>query len=109
MLEAGRGVIVDATFIRRADRDRVAGAARRQRRPCLFLTCQADEAVVRARSAAREQGPSVSDARRDVYVSQRERFEPFGADERNLVIDSGGTPAAMRAAALRALGRWRRM
>ena len=107
-LEAGRGVIVDATFIRRADRDRLAEAARRQRRPYVFLSCQADEAVVRTRLAAREEGHSVSDARWDVYVAQREQCEPFGTDERHLVVDTGGTLASSRAAALRALWRWRR-
>jgi aminoglycoside phosphotransferase family enzyme/predicted kinase len=107
-LEADQGVIVDATFIRRADRACLAEAARRQRRPCLFLVCQADEEVVRARLAAREEGHSVSDARWDVYVAQRELYEPFGADERHLVVDTGGTPATARAAALRALWRWRR-
>jgi hypothetical protein len=38
-----------------------------------------------------------------------EQFEPFGADGPNLVVDTGGTPAATRAAALRALRQWRRM
>ena len=107
-LETGRGVIVDATFIHRTDRDRVAEAARRRGRPYVFLSCQADEAVVRARLAAREEGRSVSDARWDVYVAQCEHREPFGTDERHLVVDTGGPLASSRAAALRALWRWRR-
>ena len=107
-LEGGRGVIVDATFIRRADRDRLARVAHRQRRPCVFVTCRADEQVVRARLAAREEGRSVSDARWETYVAQRERCEPFGAEERHLVVDTGGDPATARAEALRALWRWRR-
>ncbi len=107
-LEAGRAVIVDATFIRRADRDRLAGAARRQRRACVFVACRADERVVRTRLVAREEGRSVSDARWETYVAQRERCEPFGADERYLVVDTGGDLATARAAALRALWRWRR-
>lgn len=107
-LEAGRGVIVDATFIRRADRDRLARAAHRRRWPCVFVACRADEQVVRARLAAREEGRSVSDARWETYVAQRERSEPFGADEQHVVVDTGGDRATGRAAALRALWRWRR-
>ena len=56
----------------------------------------------------REEGRSVSDARWETYVAQRERCEPFGADEPHLVVDTGGDPATARAAALRALWRWRR-
>jgi uncharacterized protein len=107
-LEAGRGVVVDGTFIRRADRDRLARAALRQRRPCVFVECQADEAVVRARLAAREQEPSVSDARWDTYVTQRARREPFDADEPHLVVDTSGDHGTARAVALRALWEWRR-
>jgi aminoglycoside phosphotransferase family enzyme/predicted kinase len=106
-LETGRGVVVDGTFIRRADRDRLATAARRQRRECVFVSCRADEQAVRARLAAREEGRSVSDARWTTYVAQRERCEPFGADEGHLVVDTGGEPAAARGTALRAQWRWR--
>jgi hypothetical protein len=58
--------------------------------------------------AAREEGRSVSDARWETYVAQRERCEAFGADESHLVVDTGRDPATARAAALRALWRWRR-
>jgi aminoglycoside phosphotransferase family enzyme/predicted kinase len=107
-LEAGRGVIVDATFIRRTDRDRLSRAARGQRRPCVFVVCRADAAVVHARLAARQEGHSVSDARWDTYLGQRERCDPFGATEPHLEIDTGGEPATARAAAVEALWRWRR-
>jgi hypothetical protein len=107
-LEAGRGVVADATFLRRADRTRLARAARRQRRACVFVACRAEEPVVRSRLAAREEGRSISDARWETYVAQRARWEPFGADEPHLVVDTGRDPAAVRAAALRALWRWRR-
>jgi aminoglycoside phosphotransferase family enzyme/predicted kinase len=107
-LASGRGVIADATFIRRAHRDRLAVAARRERRPCLFIECRADEQTVRARLAAREEGRSVSDARWDTYLAQRGRYEPLGHDEPHLVVDTGAAPAAMRAAAVHGLWQWRR-
>jgi aminoglycoside phosphotransferase family enzyme/predicted kinase len=107
-LEAGRGVVVDGTFLRRADRDRLARAALRQRRPHVFVECRADAAVVQARLVAREQAPSVSDARWETYLAQRVRCEPFGADEPHLVVDTGGDEEAARGAAVRALWAWRR-
>jgi predicted kinase len=107
-LASGRSVIADATFIRRADRDRLAAAARRERRPCLFIECRADEPTIRTRLAAREEGGSVSDARWDTYLAQRQRSEPLGRDEPCLVVDTGAVSAAVRAAALRALWQWRR-
>jgi predicted kinase len=107
-LEAGQGVIADATFIRRADRDRLARAARRQRRPCIFIVCRADERVVRARLAAREKGRSISDARWETYVAQRAECDSFGTDECHLVMDTGADLGTARAAALHALWHWRR-
>jgi predicted kinase len=108
VLEAGQGVVVDATFIRRADRDRLAGAAHRQRRPCIFVACRADEQIVRTRLVAREGERSISDARWETYLAQRARREAFGADECQLAIDTGREPGTARAAALRALWQWRR-
>jgi aminoglycoside phosphotransferase family enzyme/predicted kinase len=105
-LAAGRGVVVDATWMRRADRDRLAGVARARRRPLVFLDCRADEATIRARLEAREREPSVSDARWDTYVAQRRAWEPFAADEPCLAVDTGGSAAAARAAALRLLWPW---
>jgi hypothetical protein len=106
-LAAGESTIADATFLRRADRRRLQEAARRERRACVFLECRAAEAAVRARLGARDQEPSLSDARWQTYLGQRRECEPFGADEPRLVIDTGGSPADARAAAVRSLWRWR--
>jgi len=106
-LASGEPVIVDATFLRRADRERLAGVARRQRRPWLLVVCTAPEAVVRERLARRETEPSVSDARWETYLDQRAAHAPPDADEPHVVVDTGGATPAARAAALRALWRWR--
>jgi predicted kinase len=82
-LAAGRGVIADATFIRRADRARLAEVA--------------------ARTSA-----DVSDARWDTYVAQRNVYEPCAADEAVMVVATDGPPAAVSAAALRRLWAWHR-
>jgi predicted kinase len=61
-LAAGRGVIA-ATFLRRADRRRLAEAAGRHRCRCVFVECRADEELIRARREERATRPSLSDAR----------------------------------------------
>ena len=103
LIAAGRGVIVDATWMRRADRDRLAAEARAHRRPLVYVECRADEVVVRERLEARDRTTSLSDARWDTYLAQRAAWEPFRDDEAHVEVDTGGTPAAARAAALRAL------
>ena len=106
-LASGRGVVADATFLRAADRERLAAAARRERRPYVFVECRAPEAVVRARLLRREAEPGMSDARWSTYCEQRARWEPFGAGEPHVVVDTGGDVAEARAAACRRLWRWR--
>ncbi len=103
LLAQGRGVIVDATWMRRADRHRLAAEARAHRRPLVYVECRADEAVIRTRLEARVQAPSVSDARWDTYLAQRREWEPFADDEAHVCVDTRGSAAAARAAALRAL------
>ena len=106
-LAAGRGVIADATFIRAADRERLALIARRHRLPCIFVECQARAEAVRSRLEARDRTPSISDARWDTYVAQRAQFEPFAATEPHMVVETSGSPDAVRADALRRLWEWR--
>jgi hypothetical protein len=106
VLAGGRGVIADATFIRRADRERLRRVAARHRRPCVFVETRAAEAVVRERLAART-AAEVSEARWDTYVSQRQACEAFGVDEARIVVDTDGAPSVARAAALRQLWAWR--
>jgi hypothetical protein len=103
----GRLVVADATFLRAADRGRLAALAASRRCPLVFVECQAEEGVVHARLEARAQTPSLSDARWDTYLGQRRLREPFGADEPHIVIDTGGSLATARAAAMRRLWPWR--
>ncbi len=79
ILDAGGGVVADATFIRRADRDALASVAARHGRPLLFIECDAPERVVRERLAARTGGPS--DARWPTYLQQRAERDPFAETE----------------------------
>ena len=81
-LRAGHGVILDATFQRRADRDAVRTVASEQRVPVLLVECRCGDDEVRRRLAARSGGAGPSDADWDVYLEQRRRYEMIAGDER---------------------------
>jgi predicted kinase len=76
-LDAGRSVIVDATFSRRAWRAPFVDAAARLGLPYFVLHVTADDRVVRERLARREHDAGeASDAGLDVYLAERAAFEP---------------------------------
>ena len=106
-LAAGRAVVADATFIRAADRRRLAAVAERRRCPIVFVECRAEEAAVRTRLEARAHAPSLSDARWDTYLAQRGEQERFGPSEPHVVVDTSGSLATARAAVIRPLWHWR--
>jgi len=106
-LAAGRGIIVDATFARRAHRDDLARIVRQHRRRHVFAWCQADEATVHERLDARTLA-SLSDARWETYVGQRAALQPLAVDEPTIEVDTDGELAHARASAIRALWSWRR-
>jgi hypothetical protein len=104
-LAADDSVIADATFLTRPERDRLARSVRGYGRRWLFVECTASEAIVRVRLDARDRS-SVSDARFDVYLAQRDARDAFGADEPVIVVDTshGG---AVRADLVPRLWAWR--
>jgi len=106
-LAAGRGVVADGTFVRRADRDSLASVAERRRCPLVFVECRAPEAIVRERLAGRDLAPSLSDARWDTHLAQRRAWEAFSESDPRVVVDTGATLASARAAAIRRLWPWR--
>jgi hypothetical protein len=106
LLAAGNSVIVDATLTSRAERDRLARSARGYGRRWLFVQTTADEAVIRRRLDARDHR-SVSDARWDVYLRQRDEHDGFVEGEPVLTIDTTAGMASERARLLRSLWAWR--
>jgi aminoglycoside phosphotransferase family enzyme/predicted kinase len=62
ILDAGYGVVVDATFLRRDQRARFAALARRRRCPFRILACAAPREVLRRRIGARHGDPSEATA-----------------------------------------------
>jgi uncharacterized protein len=99
-MAAGHGVLVDATFRRRADRDAFregwAGAGRPG--PMTFVQCVAPAEVLRLRALAREQDPTrISDAGTNVVRQELGSFEALDeADASHHLIlrtDRGSEPA----------------
>lgn len=86
-LARGRGVIVDATFQRRAHRATMVELAAQAGVPLLFVECRCDEEEIRHRLDERvRSGSGASDADWDVYVVQRANYEDFSEEESAVAI-----------------------
>ncbi|HIJ89416.1 MAG: AAA family ATPase [Desulfobulbaceae bacterium] len=73
----GRGVVLDASYQRKSDRDQVRMLAQRLgvRLYCILCICPEEE--MKRRMAKRALDPeAVSDGRWEIYLKQKERFEP---------------------------------
>jgi len=78
ILNTGNGVIVDATFSKRSERQLIIETAKEAGVKPLFLECHADTDVVIQRLMQREQDSQrVSDANVAIYLSQIREFEPL--------------------------------
>jgi predicted kinase len=90
-LDAGRRVVVDGTFIERAQRALVLDAVAASNKRLLLVQCEAPDAVVEQRQQQRRsEAWSTSEGRYDVYLAQKDRLEP--PDEvpatQRLVVDT---------------------
>ncbi len=82
IVESGYGVIVDAAFLRRAERDEFRALARDLGASFLIASCRASEATLRGRVARREAAVSdASEAGMSVLERQLAAEEPLGDDE----------------------------
>jgi hypothetical protein len=82
VLAAGFPVIVDATFLRAADREAFRCLAQAEGVPFNILDCQADVATLRRRIESRlEQGADASDATLSVLAQQQSAREPLSERE----------------------------
>jgi predicted kinase len=71
-IERGRGAIVDATFVRRAQRDKFAHLAEKHQIPLALIHCSASDSATEKRLARRAaKGQDVSDGRWQIYVEQK--------------------------------------
>lgn len=87
VLSGGIPVILDATFLERAQRARFAELAARRGTPLHLIRCEAPEPVLRARITERSRARrDSSEADLAVLAWQSARAEPVSADERIDVI-----------------------
>ena len=76
LIASGKGVILDATFSRRAHRQRMAHLTAKHDVPFVQIHCSAPENLIQQRLTRRAtQGQNVSDGRWEIYLQQKERFE----------------------------------
>jgi hypothetical protein len=86
LLRAGWSVIVDAAFLKRADRDAFRALARQAGATFSILAPQATPAQLRERILARRAlGRDASEATLDVLAQQMRVMEPLGPDEREQI------------------------
>lgn len=87
-LRAGYPVIVDAAFLRGAERRSFQALADELHVPFAILDCRAGETVLRRRVAERSaSGTDASEASLEVLARQLAAHEPLEADERALAIE----------------------
>jgi predicted kinase len=90
-LQAGNGVIVDATFRSQAQRNNFAKLAQTLNVPFIIVHCDSPETALRERLHHRQQGkPHLSEATQDVLSMQLKKFETLSSEElsQSLKIDS---------------------
>ncbi|MEX0801535.1 MAG: AAA family ATPase [Dehalococcoidia bacterium] len=108
-LAKGRSVILDASFLRRAHRKAAARLATEQGAQFACLDVRAGEDEVRSRLEARlRRGVDPSDARWEIYVGQKRRYQrPSEVPPKRLIAIEGSRRA--HRAARDALSRLRRL
>jgi uncharacterized protein len=74
----GQGAILDATFVRRAQREKMAQLAAKHKVPIFLIHCFAADELTHRRLAARAaEGRDVSDGRWEIYLNQKTAHEPL--------------------------------
>lgn len=83
--------IVDATFQKRKFRDMVRKVARTTKAHLLFIHCICKEEEIKQRLEKRVKKKSASDGRWEIYLQQKESFEPLTSDEDHIIVDTSDT------------------
>jgi len=76
-LRQGRDMVLDASYLERAERQRVLALAEQTGATARFILCDCSDQVKQERLALRARDPqAVSDGRWEIYLRQREKFQP---------------------------------
>jgi len=88
VIKAGFPIVVDATFLKRNDRDRFCRLAKRWGVPFYIIHCDASEETLKMRIQQRQQiGVDASEAGESVLEQQRQAHDPLQDNEARYVID----------------------
>ncbi|NVO00333.1 MAG: AAA family ATPase [Geobacteraceae bacterium] len=102
IISFGRGMILDATFKKRLERESLRQLARSHGIPLFQIMVQAPEELIRERLEQRSRQGGVSDAKWEIYLRQKEEFEPLLESEGEwLTVDSSATISEVVSAVLR--------
>jgi len=75
---AGNGVILDATYGQRANREKLVRLAERHGVPWSLIHCFASDGIIHQRLTQRAaQGTDISDGRWEIYFEQKRLYEPI--------------------------------
>ncbi len=90
-LATGGGVILDASFKRAGEREKVRQLARDHGSRTVFVYCECKPAVARARLGIRLTDPkAISDGRVELFEAQAQDFDPLGPEDRPLLLLNTG-------------------
>jgi len=92
-LAAGQSVIIDATCQKRGVRESLHRLAARHGVPLYLFVADAPEEIIRSRLVERfNKGTAISDGRWEIYLRQKEEFEPILDSEGDkLAVDSSAS------------------
>jgi len=77
LVRQGDSVVLDASYQFERDRQGVRALAKHLNSRVCFIHCQCSEVEMKRRMSLREQDPAaVSDGRWEIYLKQKQRFEP---------------------------------
>lgn len=80
LLRSNRNVVLDATFKTNALREEAVQIAKENNALCLFIYCSCPEEKVKEYLEERIKKKTISDGRWEIYVKQKESFEPLKRD-----------------------------
>jgi hypothetical protein len=88
VLKQKKNVVLDATFQKKRYREMAQHIAAKHHAILLMVQCVSPDTVVKRRLEQRVKKKSVSDGRWEIYLQQKQTFEPFTADEQSLAMDT---------------------
>lgn len=97
-LSTGQSVILDASFSRRADREKAMNLAHQYGARAVLIECRLSEPETRARLLRRSKsGDSISDGRDELYTVQKARFETIEEwpEDTHLVVETNQPPSQL--------------